>query len=73
MHPYIVETIVKEKQREMLEEAARLRLLASAQMHEASFVDRMWLSLGNVLVRFGHRLQHRYGGAVYLTKKVCEE
>jgi hypothetical protein len=60
MNPFLLEMLVQEKRREMLEEAKRQRLLAVYNTSNLSGLKRLQLTLGNFFIRFGERLKYRY-------------
>jgi hypothetical protein len=60
MNPFLLEMLVQEKRREMLEEAKRRRLLAVYNTNNLSVWKRLQLTLGNFFISFGERLKYRY-------------
>jgi hypothetical protein len=60
MNPFLLEILVQEKRREMIEEAKRRRLLAVYNTNNLSGWKRLQLTLGNFFIRFGERLKYRY-------------
>lgn len=60
MNPLIVEMMIKERHREMLQEAKRQRLVA---LYEARYLPRrakLLIGLGDLLIQLGEKLKHRY-------------
>ncbi len=59
MNPYLLEKMLEERRGEMLEEAARLQLLAAYNAHSPSRRSRLFTALGVYLVATGERLIER--------------
>lgn len=66
MNPYITELMIKERRREMLEEAERLRLIAAYEANRQTHKARFLTALGEKLIALGERLKRRYGQNVEL-------
>jgi hypothetical protein len=60
MNPYLMEVMLKEKKREMLIEAERLRLLAAYEANRQSRKSRLLSALGELLITVGEKLTRRY-------------
>ena len=61
MNPYLMEVMLRERKKEMVAEAERLRLLAAYEANKSSRKSRLLTSLGNLLIAAGENLTHRYG------------
>lgn len=66
MNPYLLDVMVREKHREMLEEAEQLRLIAAYEAMHPSLWVRSHVVLGNFFIRFGERLKQRYSSQLFL-------
>lgn len=64
MHPVTLEYMVKEKQRELQEEARIIHLRKSVREPGSKIRDRVLLTLGDLLVSLGHWLIQRYSPVV---------
>jgi hypothetical protein len=67
MNPLILELMVKERSTEIRREAQRLHLIAQYDAHRSAIAGRsrvwarLWIALGDLLIRFGERLKSRHG------------
>lgn len=61
MNPYILEVIVQEKRREMLEEANRRQLLRAYRATRPNRLAGTLAALGEKLIFWGEKLKYRYG------------
>jgi hypothetical protein len=67
MNPLIIELMVKERSAEIQGEVQRLHLIAQYDAHRSAIASRssvwgrLWIALGDLLIRFGERLKSRYG------------
>jgi len=73
MNPYILEFEVKEKRREMLEEAKQRRLAKLFNAQYQSKSDKIFLALANFLIRLGEGLKRRYDHSETLASDLCRE
>jgi hypothetical protein len=66
MNPYILDMMLRERRREMLEDAARLRLLAAYKANSPSRRDKVLARLGEYLIAIGEKLvaQNNHGTAM---------
>jgi hypothetical protein len=60
MNPLLLEVMLKEKRRDMLEEAKRQRLVAIYNNDNPGRRARFQLALGDFLIRLGKKLKRRY-------------
>jgi hypothetical protein len=60
MNPYYIETILREKHRDMLAEASRLQLIAAYKAAAPSPQAKLLAALGAKLIQLGERLTQRY-------------
>jgi hypothetical protein len=60
MNPLLLEVMLKEKRRDMLEEAERQRLVAIYNHDNPGWRARFQLALGDFLIRLGKKLKRRY-------------
>jgi hypothetical protein len=58
-NPDVVLIMVKEHQRELLEEAKRVRLVREAKPANHGFVDHLLADIGGLLISAGTKLQAR--------------
>jgi hypothetical protein len=58
-NPGVVLIMVKERQRELLEEARHIRLTQGVKRARLRFVDRLLADTGSLLISVGMRLQAR--------------
>jgi hypothetical protein len=67
MNPLIIELMVKERSAEIRREVQRRHLIAQYHAHRSAIAGRprirgrLWIALGDLLIRFGERLKSRYG------------
>lgn len=61
MNPYITEVMLRERHKEMVQEAERLRLVAAYENHTQTKKAQILAALGEKLVWAGKKLQQRYG------------
>ncbi|MCP4337602.1 MAG: hypothetical protein GY799_01645 [Desulfobulbaceae bacterium] len=73
MNPFLLDAMVKEKHREMLEEAQQQRLLAAYDAMHPSLWVRFHVILGNFFIRFGERLKQRYSSQFLFNSEFCSE
>lgn len=66
MNPYIIETMLNERRREMLQEAKRLRLISAYKKHTQTKRAKVLAAVGAKLIYAGKKLQQRYGQQVEL-------
>ena len=57
MNDYIFEILLRERRREMLEEAARLRLIRDSGLESRGWGQRCALACGDLLIRIGEGLK----------------
>jgi len=71
------ETVVHEQhRRELIEEAARQRLARSVSKNETTFYQLLLGRLGEQLVKWGYRLQARYGtltSSIARVETLCQQ
>lgn len=72
MNPMIIEVLLKEQRQDMLQEAERLRLVKLYEANNPKPRGRLLVALGNLLIRLGQRLKHRYEQQVELSGKICK-
>lgn len=60
MNPYIIELIIKERQREAVAEAKKLRLIAEYEANRQTTKAKIFVALGEKLIRIGEELRNRY-------------
>ncbi len=60
MNPLLLDVLLKEKRREMLEEANRQRLVAIYNAGHPGFRARFQLALGDFLIQLGEKIKRRY-------------
>ena len=60
MNPYIIEIMIKERQREAIEESRRLRLIAEYEANRQTTKAKFLVALGENLIRIGEELRNRY-------------
>ena len=74
MNPLLLELALKEKRREMLDEAGRQRLIAIYNANNPGFRARYQLALGDLLIRLGEKLKSRYAArSLDLPDDLCRE
>lgn len=59
MNPYLMEVMLKERKREMLIEAERMRLLAAFEASRKKQKSRLLNGLGELLIAAGEKLTRR--------------
>ena len=69
MHPTIMHELAKARQRDLLEEAERHRLVSQLRAGQPSLIDRLLDKTGDLLTRTGGRLQERR--ALHRTRKLA--
>ena len=60
MNPYIMEVLLKERHREMLAEAERLRLIAEYEGTRMGVKEKVVKRIGEWFIIIGEKLTHRY-------------
>jgi hypothetical protein len=60
MNPLFLDVMLKEKRRDLLQEADRQRLVAIYNANNPGLRARFELALGNLLIRLGKRIKRRY-------------
>ncbi len=73
MNPYLIEILLKERRREMLEEASRQRLIKFYNDRHEKRVGKLLLALANLLINIGEKLKHRYAPDERLAEGFCRE
>ena len=73
MNPYLLEFELKERRREMLEEAMRQRLVALFNGRYQQKKDRFYLLLAELLIGLGEYLKRRHSHGEALTNGLCRE
>jgi hypothetical protein len=73
MNPLILEVMIKEKHRDMLQEAKRQQLLAIYNANTPGWRARIQLGLGNFLIRLGKKIRRRYTRPLDLHDDLCSE
>ncbi len=73
MNPLLLELTLKEKRRDLLEEADRQRLIALYNAANPGWRARFQLALGDCLIRLGEKLKRRYTRPVDLNDDFCHE
>ncbi len=71
MNPLLLETMLKEKRRELLEEAARQRLVATYNAANPGWRAKSQLALGDFLIRMGEKMKARYSQPLALGNDIC--
>lgn len=72
MNPYLLEMELRQRRREMIEEARRLRLVAlynAQNSHRNS--NRLMLAIADVLITLGETLKRRHGQIPALSPGLC--
>lgn len=72
MNPLIIETMLQEKRKEMLEEAGRRRLISLYNAANPRFRDRFLSKLGELLILFGTRIKKGADGRLQLETNACQ-
>jgi hypothetical protein len=73
MNPLLLEIILKEKRRELLEEAERQRLVALHNDDNPGRRARLQLALGEFLIRQGEKIKRRSRRRLDLEKDLCHD
>jgi hypothetical protein len=73
MNPLLLEIILKEKRRELLEEAERQRLVALHNDDNPGRRARLQLALGEFLIRLGEKIKRRSRRRLDLEKDLCHD
>jgi hypothetical protein len=73
MNPYLLEFELRERRRQMLEEARRQRLIALFNGRLQQKSDKFFLRLAELLIRFGEHLKRRHSHGEALTSGLCRE
>ena len=73
MNPYLLEFELKERRRELLEEARRQRLVALFNAHYQQKTDKFFLLLAELLIGLGEHLKRRHSHGQALTSGLCRE
>ena len=73
MNPLLLEVLLKEKRRALLEEAARQRLIAAYDSRHPGLRARFQLALGDFLIRLGNKIKRRYTGSLELKSDFCRD
>jgi hypothetical protein len=71
MNPLLLDTMLKEKRRELLEEAARQRLVTIYNADNPGWWARSQLVLGDFLIRQGEKIKARYSRPLALDNDIC--
>lgn len=72
MNPLIIETMIQEKRKEMLEEAGKKRLISLYNAANPSFGDRLLLMFGELLIRLGTRIKKSADERLHLETTLCQ-
>jgi hypothetical protein len=73
MNPLLLEVILKEKRRELLEEADRQRLVAIYNADNPGWRARFQIALGDALIRLGEKIKHRSTRPFAIDNDLCRE
>jgi hypothetical protein len=73
MNPLLLEVMLKEKRRDLLQEADRQRLLAIYNANNPGLRARVELALGDVLIRLGEKIKRRYARPLELGEDLCHD
>lgn len=73
MNPLLMELTLKEKRRDLLDEARRQRLIAIYNAYNPSWRAMFQLALGNFLIRLGEKLKRRYARPLKLNDDLCRD
>lgn len=72
MNPLIIETMLQEKRKEMLEQTTRRRLISLYNAANPSFRDRFLSKLGELLIQLGTRIKKGADGRLQLGTNLCQ-
>ena len=73
MSPYLLEFEIKERRRVMLAEANRQRLVNLSTPAYHSKLDKLFLSLAELLITLGEKLKRRHAPQEALESGLCRE
>jgi len=59
MNPLLLEVMLKEKRRELLQESQRQRMVALYNANNPGWSTKSQIALGNFLIRLGKKIKHR--------------
>lgn len=71
MNPYLQEFELKERRRQMLEEANRRHLVNLYNARYPRKTDKIFLALADFLIGLGEKLKHHYTRHQALPKRFC--
>jgi hypothetical protein len=71
MNPIIMEMMIKEKRRDMLQEAERLRLVALYETDNPPKKERIIIALSDLLIRTGEKLKQRHCQTPEISTSTC--
>lgn len=60
MHPIVAQAYARERQRDLLREAERRRLVRQARIGQPGLTDRFFKGMGELLIEAGERLKDRH-------------
>ncbi len=73
MNPLLLEVMLKEKRRDLLQEADRQRLVAIYNANNPGLRARVELALGDFLIRLGEKIKRRYARPLELGEDLCHD
>jgi hypothetical protein len=73
MNPLLLELTLKEKRRDLLDEAKRQRLIAIYNADNPGWRARFQLALGNFLIQLGEKINRRYTRPLDLDHDFCRD
>jgi hypothetical protein len=73
MNPYLLEFELKERRRQLLDEANRQRLVNLCNARYPKKADKLFLALADLLISLGENLKRRHGHPQVLTDDLCRE
>jgi len=73
MNPLLLEIMLKEKRRDLLEEADRQRLVAIYNDNNPNWRARFQIALGDVLIRLGEKIKRRNIRPLDLANDLCRQ
>ena len=73
MNPLLLEVILKEKRRDLLDEADRQRLIAIYNANNPGQREKFRIALGHLLIRLGEKIQGRNRRPLDLENDLCHE